>query len=909
MTAESTWTALQEFLWRRPDATPAEALGAALADPGEWYDAVAAALDTDNPAAALERRSPAPNPGSNTAKPVSKSPERGETGEPADAAAGGGTDVPTYTEEAVANIPAELQERDQWLMFDTANNSPRRPHWGGDFQGTSWNDPADWHSFDEAVEMAATVPTWGIGYVFAYANDDYPRGLYGCLDIDGCYDENGQAADWVPSLSPIFDAGGYVERSPSGNGLHIPLVGFEPPAWWADVHFDESDHEGVEAYGSKFVTFTGDQLDGSGDIVAEVNMSGWLADAYETITGETPTTSTGGDYDGDLDADLRIHDVVSVSQYPRGENTAHPFHPSGTGTNFRVDEDAETFRCWRHDVTGNAAHLLGMEQGIIDCGDWTTGLDDATWREIFDAGRDAGYDIPEPDPAAAVDGGTAAVTPPTPTTPDGEPDLAAAPNPGAVLAVAGTGDDDVTDLDDRGKADAVWQILDDRDDAHYRHSEDGTIWAYDDGVWTRDGERLLGYDAKNWLTGAAYGENVKRELVTQVEGDDTTFVPADEWGAPDGTVATAGGLLDLRDENCPTEPLQPDHLALHKLPVEPDPDADAPEFEAFVADSVPDPTDRAKLQEYAGYVLWHHAQPLGKALFLLGPTDSGKGTFLRILKGVLGGGDAPLASESLRDLTASRWGSARLYTNWANVRNEVTPGDLRNVERFKEFTGGGDRVSAEFKGQDKFEFDVTQKFVFAMNQMPTIENTDRAFWNRILPVEFPNTVPADEQDHGLADRIVADEAAGVLNWLLDGLRRLFAQMQFTGERDISEKRKVCGAYGDAFDRFCEDVLTVTGDDADAVVKGDLVDLAGAYADDLGMDRSWNTQSGFTRQLKALGADDMETRSLTPDEDKHNVYLGVRADQDVLDRLGVDVRQGNIYGADGHRDSGQQDTLT
>lgn len=50
--------------------------------------------------------------------------------------------------------PDELHQRDQWLMWDDAD-SPRRPHWRGDFS-ISWNDPDDWHTFDEAREAALT---------------------------------------------------------------------------------------------------------------------------------------------------------------------------------------------------------------------------------------------------------------------------------------------------------------------------------------------------------------------------------------------------------------------------------------------------------------------------------------------------------------------------------------------------------------------------------------------------------------------------------------------------------------------------------------------------------------------------------------------------------------------------------
>ena len=111
-------------------------------------------------------------------------------------------------------------------------------------------------------------------------------------------------------------------------------------------------------------------------------------------SGVTRQSTATGD-----DVDLSVFDVVSAGRYPEGARREHPFHGSDTGANFMVDEHGETFRCWRHDCTGNALHLVGIEQGIIDCGEWLpTGLDSDTWSEIFAAAREAGYDLPEFDP-------------------------------------------------------------------------------------------------------------------------------------------------------------------------------------------------------------------------------------------------------------------------------------------------------------------------------------------------------------------------------------------------------------------------------------------------------------------------------------------------------------------------------
>ena len=110
----------------------------------------------------------------------------------------------------------------------------------------------------------------------------------------------------------------------------------------------------------------------------------------------SPTPRAGGTSRGDTPID--IGDVLTG--YTEGVRTEHPFHGSDTGANFLIDEGGETWRCWRHNCTGNALHLAGMEQGIIECGEWDgTGLDTETWREIFTAAREAGYDLPEFDSA------------------------------------------------------------------------------------------------------------------------------------------------------------------------------------------------------------------------------------------------------------------------------------------------------------------------------------------------------------------------------------------------------------------------------------------------------------------------------------------------------------------------------
>jgi len=485
---------------------------------------------------------------------------------------------------------------------------------------------------------------------------------------------------------------------------------------------------------------------------------------------------------------------------------------------------------------------------------------------------------------AAADGGTAAVEPAATKT---EEETPAEIKPGAVLSRAGYDpeENDLSDVKPSEAAYAIDRILEDVDDWHFLVVDDDTedVFSFDedDGVWKRDGERKLKQVCRMAM-GRANSKKAHSETVYAIKGNPNIQIHRDDLGAPAGTIATPNGLLDLRERQ--TEPLKPKHHALNRIRTSFNP---AAEYEGsrwmeFLENSV-QPTDMDKLQEYAGYCLWHHAQPFGKALFLVGPTDSGKGTFLKAISQVIG--TENISNESLYDLLQTRWGAARLFGNMINVRNEVTPGGLKNIQKFKEMTGGGDSMSGEFKGQDKFEFRVTQKFLFSTNQMPEVENGDGAFYNRLLFAVFPDTVPEEDQDKDLLDKL-DEERETILNWMLDGLDRLMLQSRFSGERSREDKETIMQEHGDAVDRFAANVLDVTGDNEDVVHKGDLYEVFIRFNDYIGRDPV--VQQTMTSGLKEIdGISDGQSRKVDGDTSRPRVFKGIRVRPEALKEIQAD----------------------
>jgi putative DNA primase/helicase len=446
-------------------------------------------------------------------------------------------------------------------------------------------------------------------------------------------------------------------------------------------------------------------------------------------------------------------------------------------------------------------------------------------------------------------------------------------------------DPTVHDLHRWEAATYVCDLLDERGDNDVIAVTDDTLRAYDGGVWRRDeGEQRLREYGNDALR-PAYSSRVLSELEEEVRARWTYHT--DELGIDEPWLVLRDGTA-LNLETRETRDAGRDDHALRKVNAPEPGDAEPDLWLDFLADVCASPDTIEKLQEYLGYCLWHHSQPYGKALFLIGPTDSGKGTVLKTVKSILG--PENVANQSLQDLAETRWGPAHLYGKMVDIRNEITPGSIDDVEMFKELTGQGDSVSAEFKGKQKFEFEITQKFLFATNQFPEFEDADGAFWNRTLFAKFPETIPEEDQEPEFHRRLL-EEKAGILNWMLDGLDRLRERERFTGERAREEKQNIAEEAGDALDRFKQAGIEITGEETDLVHARDLYDLAAAYADKIDMESTLPVWQGgaFTGALTEWpGISTTQSRRIV-DSGREPAYTGVRIDHELAERLGVDVR--------------------
>lgn len=335
-----------------------------------------------------------------------------------------GTDSTPITgspEQWRETVPQSMQEIDRWLMWSGEPDTPRRPHWRGDYS-VSYNDPDDWHSFEAAVEAAAETDSWGIGFV---TGDDIS-----VIDLDGVKGDDGRPVDWAPDLGRLRrayegDGGPYVEWSPSETGLHIPVSGMDKPDWWTDLSVDDREHEGVDLLQGQFVTVTGQcERSFDGGVIEhcpEVDLL--LQEAQEAITSlnggtDLVNNGDGGDWTPDdewlTEDDIReaLTHIDADCGYNQWRNIgfaiAEYYHREDGEGKERAKElykewSQNADEKWDSQAEKQAERIVEDSWNRIDTYQESDGSSPVTVGTLVAYAQEAGWDMPVPPQAAVAD--------------------------------------------------------------------------------------------------------------------------------------------------------------------------------------------------------------------------------------------------------------------------------------------------------------------------------------------------------------------------------------------------------------------------------------------------------------------------------------------------------------------------
>ncbi len=175
----------------------------------------------------------------------------------------------------------------------------------------------------------------------------------------------------------------------------------------------------------------------------------------------------------------------------------------------------------------------------------------------------------------------------------------------------------------------------------------------------------------------------------------------------------------------------------------------------------------AFLQRIVGYCLTGSIREHA-LFFLYGTGANGKSVFISTITNLLGE-----YSRTAAITTFMAAGNEQHPTDLASLRGarlvtaiETDEGRRWAESKLKSLTGG-DKIAARFMRQDFFEFAPQFKLVIAGNHKPGLRSVDEAIRRRLYLVPFDVTIPVEERDRDLPQKLRAEWPA-ILAWAVRG---------------------------------------------------------------------------------------------------------------------------------------------
>lgn len=354
----------------------------------------------------------------------------------------------------------------------------------------------------------------------------------------------------------------------------------------------------------------------------------------------------------------------------------------------------------------------------------------------------------------------------------------------------------------------------------------GDLFEYRDGVYVRDANVLTKRCAES--LGASYTKNMESQAAAHLLN-----IELAEVGLPDlprgylEYIVLENGIYWWRDATL--EPHSPALGAMTKLPITHDAGAIPHSFIEWLGQVLGDDPDLHRhMWEVIGYLLMT-GNPLQKIFMLYGEGGNGKGTMLRVIRRLLGRDN--YSSISMHQLVDDRFATAGLYGKTANISGDLSSRFLSDPQVLKEITGG-DSISASRKFGHSFEFVPYAVPIFASNEFFRTSDNSVGWRRRWEVIDFVQRV---EGNGGFDEQLLFDDAAGIFNYAMEGLRTLMHRGKFQPPQAAQEATT---RLHDA-----ADPLLLWLDEDEAVDRGP--ELSSPSADVYKRYSGWSRRNGYS----------------------------------------------------------------
>lgn len=621
-------------------------------------------------------------------------------------------------------IPPSLRQLPRWIWWD----KQKKPHSAATGELIDPTNPKCGVPYEEAVDyILLELSACGLGFMLG-------DGIAG-VDIDGAFDEAGDLHSDARAIVELMKPC-YMERSPSGNGIHILGFGVKRSA---ACKTPLPVSKMLEVYDKgRYFTVTGDRLpESAADLTDLTPRLAALGEKYFPAANHSKPSSALPE---DTWSDREVLD--SIRQSP-----SHAF----------IFEDL-----WNGDLTRYKGDHSSADAALVERLLFFSGGNEQQVDRLF---RQSGLMRDKWDEMRG-------------TKTYGDLTIGRLKQQMTNFRVK------LRPLTEVGAA----ERLADRYGDKLRYCHDWGRWLLWDGSrWDTDKtnrvqsmavqvlraipEEAAGLDDKARKLYAVFSLGMEKNSgVTNLLKQAERLLPvlsgsldADLW-----KLNCMNGTLDLT-----TGKLFPhDPAALHtkQVPVQFDPKAKCPQYEFFLRTALCHNEELFEfVRQYTGITLTGSIAEQCFAV-LFGQGDNGKSVQLNILRALMGdyGKTAPPnvflekqhgdgIPNDLADLQGARF----------VVDIETKEKVYFNEQRIKAVTGG-EPIKARFLNKEFFEYTPQLKLWIASNHKPNISGMDAGIWRRIRIIPFDAVIPKEQKIKDLDKIIAREELPGILNWALQG---------------------------------------------------------------------------------------------------------------------------------------------
>lgn len=229
------------------------------------------------------------------------------------------------------------------------------------------------------------------------------------------------------------------------------------------------------------------------------------------------------------------------------------------------------------------------------------------------------------------------------------------------------------------------------------------------------------------------------------------------------------GTIDLKKKK--HQEHNQDDFITKIVPVAYEKKAKCPRFIAFLKRAFPNNPEGIKyLQKMFGYALTGDVSEKKIFIFWGATGNNGKTLLFNVFRGILGSCFCvQMASESLVSgrVNAIRSDIAKLVGNRFVTASETDKKYKFNEALIKLLTGG-DAIVARHPNEREIEFTPELKLFIGTNAKPEFTLSDRAMMSRVSIIPFHVSIPPKDQDKQLTQKLIDEEAEGILAWAVEG---------------------------------------------------------------------------------------------------------------------------------------------